>query len=610
MEKEVAVVMKGRFPISSEVVGLDEVLKGKYRIPVYQRPYEWDEKNIDDFLTSIFDNFKDMINEKKNSRPIFFGTIQLNKESKIDEIEDIVDGQQRLTTFLLFLSCLQILDGIEEKNINSCEVIGADTLNKVLKLNQMDEDLSFESSRYFINKRLLFKKVRTYSNEFDQGTHFYCNVMNYVVENVYFVKLNTTEMELSDVVGVFNTINTTGLDLNASDIFKFRYYDYLRRLDDTQPWMENINDCYRLIERSNEKRDIKRTDQSLIDMSWVLDVYKHIICAKFKWGFSEVSKSNQKFFDELFKGKKYETQKDVDVLTFESFHNIVAEFLKFWRWIEDVRYNNEHQEIVKELFSGSMIEKTRYSRYWTIPFMVAYFKADNGNWADYYIDSLKVNLNMFKFFSIYTVINDRVINAIQSKVCGDCFDWFSNYSVDDIIKNIKNIMWAPIRWEGDNPKKEFQEVIKKGLFYNGSRVHLICTLIALLDEIENLGESIECSSGKFTVSECSIRERLFDWENKPYDVEHIIARNCFKNDIDNIDEFNGIGNLVVLDRNINRNIKDKPVIEKISSYKESIYASVRLNLLKNYSGCDNWGIEIVRKRQDEELNKIMMFMDD
>ena len=44
------------FPIDSKVLGLREVIKVSegYSIPIYQRPYSWEEKNIKDFLESIF----------------------------------------------------------------------------------------------------------------------------------------------------------------------------------------------------------------------------------------------------------------------------------------------------------------------------------------------------------------------------------------------------------------------------------------------------------------------------------------------------------------------------------------------------------------------------
>ena len=50
------------FPIDSKVLGLREVIKvnerERYSIPIYQRPYSWEEKNIKDFLESIFDAFR------------------------------------------------------------------------------------------------------------------------------------------------------------------------------------------------------------------------------------------------------------------------------------------------------------------------------------------------------------------------------------------------------------------------------------------------------------------------------------------------------------------------------------------------------------------------
>lgn len=63
--------MKPKFPIESEAVWLKDVLKGEYNIPVYQRPYEWDDKNIDDFLSSIFMGFNEKIEKKLESKPIF-----------------------------------------------------------------------------------------------------------------------------------------------------------------------------------------------------------------------------------------------------------------------------------------------------------------------------------------------------------------------------------------------------------------------------------------------------------------------------------------------------------------------------------------------------------
>ena len=590
------------FPIDSKVLGLREVIKvnerERYSIPIYQRPYSWEEKNIKDFLESIFDAFKEVNKKdcKTNAKPVFFGTIQLDL-NKDDNTLDIVDGQQRLTTFLLFLDLLQRNEINPKEYIDCSKVIKSEKLKEVLN----DDNIKNTSSKYYENRKLLKKEVEHFEKEFKHKNEFYTELKNFVLDNVYFVQLITEEMDLSEVVSVFNTINTTGLDLNATDIFKVRYYNYLRGIDNTKDWLKEINSCYQSIDDSNEKLGKDgRTDQTKFDMGWVLDIYKHIICAEFGWGFSEVSKSNQKFFDELFKGDKLTEQSDLSVLEFDTFKQIVDGFIDYWRWIENVRFNGEHSEIAKEIFSIYLVEKTRYKRYWTIPFVVAYFKAKLNIWSNHYIDSLRVNMHMFRFFLIYTVVNDRVINPVQNKVCDDYFKLFKECSTDEIVKNPKDILWSPVRSNDYEPKEDFYKIIKSGLFYNASRVHLVCTLTALIDEVDK------------GVSERDIYEKFFNYEliKDPYDIEHIEARNNFKDDKDNVDEFNGIGNLTVLERSINRSIKDKPVKGKTEEYKKSKYAAVGVFIQEFEDKCkDKWDIKCVGDRAEKEIEKIDSFMD-
>ena len=77
-----------------------------------------------------------------------------------------------------------------------------------------------------------------------------------------------------------------------------------------------------------------------------------------------------------------------------------------------------------------------------------------------------------------------------------------------------------------------------------------------------------------------------------------------------IDEFNGIGNLIVLDSHINKSIQDNTVSEKITEYKNSQYAAVRIEFMKEYESCRDWDIEAVRKRADKEIEKIKIFMNE
>lgn len=75
-------------------------------IPEYQRPYSWTISNCDKLWQDIVD-FKD----SKNDDNYFFGTIIINCLSDDKELL-LIDGQQRTTTFLLLLKAL--LTGINK----------------------------------------------------------------------------------------------------------------------------------------------------------------------------------------------------------------------------------------------------------------------------------------------------------------------------------------------------------------------------------------------------------------------------------------------------------------------------------------------------------------
>ena len=76
----------------------EELICDKFIIPGYQRPYEWSEEQIKTALESIENGLDDL------EEPLLFGTIHLNKTS--ENAYEIIDGQQRLTTFYLMLIAL------------------------------------------------------------------------------------------------------------------------------------------------------------------------------------------------------------------------------------------------------------------------------------------------------------------------------------------------------------------------------------------------------------------------------------------------------------------------------------------------------------------------
>src|SRR5690348_13109086 len=74
-----------------------------YVVPDYQREYVWTEKEVQQLL--------DDINEQigvADSREYFVGTVLVSPSSEKNRYE-VIDGQQRLTTFFLLLCALKHL---------------------------------------------------------------------------------------------------------------------------------------------------------------------------------------------------------------------------------------------------------------------------------------------------------------------------------------------------------------------------------------------------------------------------------------------------------------------------------------------------------------------
>ena len=73
-----------------------------FAIPSYQRAYSWevekDKKQVEQFLTDI--------KEQNPKKKYFFGHFLFEKDEHNETKYWVIDGQQRLTTIVIFMSCL------------------------------------------------------------------------------------------------------------------------------------------------------------------------------------------------------------------------------------------------------------------------------------------------------------------------------------------------------------------------------------------------------------------------------------------------------------------------------------------------------------------------
>lgn len=87
---------------------IDELFKidrVKYRLPIYQRRYVWDEKNWEHLWKDLTSIIKDKYERSLKVQDHFTGVIVTR--AKEDRKIEIVDGQQRLTTFQIILCAIR-----------------------------------------------------------------------------------------------------------------------------------------------------------------------------------------------------------------------------------------------------------------------------------------------------------------------------------------------------------------------------------------------------------------------------------------------------------------------------------------------------------------------
>ena len=93
----------------AEIRSVEELLGRELQIPPYQRPYKWTKKNITDLLLDI----ETSIREAKKYKDFKYrvGTVILHANTEEEKpTYDIVDGQQRILSFLLLSLYLDYLE--------------------------------------------------------------------------------------------------------------------------------------------------------------------------------------------------------------------------------------------------------------------------------------------------------------------------------------------------------------------------------------------------------------------------------------------------------------------------------------------------------------------
>jgi len=241
--------------IESKDTDIESLLdSGYFYIPRFQRPYSWDDENINQFWDDIISN---------QTVDYFIGSMVVYKKQKL--LHGVVDGQQRLTTITILLCVIrdtflslgeedlakgvhQLIERKDRRNKNEF-VLKTETSfpyfqEHIQKFGEEpDADAKFfEEEVNLANAHTKFKKLvgsvvestdkdasiaidKKKEAKIEKLTRLRDTVLNL---NVIFITLDNED----DAYIIFETLNTRGKDLALTDLVKNHFTKHLKSKGD------------------------------------------------------------------------------------------------------------------------------------------------------------------------------------------------------------------------------------------------------------------------------------------------------------------------------------------------------------------------------------------
>lgn len=203
-------------------------------IPPFQRAYAWGRPEIERFFTDVIRIINSELDPKQYDKlEHFFGTLVIKEEhSGFDSKFVVVDGQQRLTTTLIFLIALRdLIPEQREKDIitNNYLTNSNSEFQDKIKLKQVTKD--WESYRALVNKTepnpgivsnayKLFSKFIEDTSRTNPEIRFEHYITAIRRINVAVIFLDERPFKGEDPQIIFETLNSLGKPLTLSDLVR------------------------------------------------------------------------------------------------------------------------------------------------------------------------------------------------------------------------------------------------------------------------------------------------------------------------------------------------------------------------------------------------------
>lgn len=541
---------------------LYEGKKRTFLIPDYQRPYSWGKDEVNTLFEDIKNYTKDNL-EIENKPEYFLGCVVLceNNSDNIKQ-QEIIDGQQRITTIFLLLRALyeklksdsttkessNFLNKIESIIWKTNELTGEADKNSILLKSQAIDDSSNEvlfsilkhgkaesknkdkySTNYIEIQKLIDKLILDNAGDFVY--HFINNILRYSILLPIEADGQNTALQ------IFSTLNNRGLPLEDADIFKAAIYNKL-------PKDEKDNFITRYKNLSNLADEAQQSIQSLFYycMFFILAKENKI---------DTTTPGVRKFFMEDY--SKY--------LFDEKLMDFLEEIANFLMVVNTANKTDESWSESNKILSILDVIKTYPNEFWKYPTIIYYltYKNDIDFEKKFYIFLRQLSINLLHKYLRFPYIGAVKSNILKLNA--------------EIIKKEPHINFT------DNSSKIEDEQI---IYAKDSIAKMILKLLAYEnpEQIELLSKNCELEH----ILPKKYDNMLFEDEDPEYIDETI----------------QNIGNKTILEKKINIKASNNFFSNKRIKYNDSIVLDSKDIAKKNKT----WGLDKIKKRNKQIIQRL------
>ena len=509
--------------------------KADYIIPDYQRPYAWDEDSCQTLWDDIF-SFAIPDNDATKfdtNDEYFLGSIVTFENDK--KQKEVIDGQQRLTTFMLLLrafydrftkmqdqgskdfseriaSCIWKTDEMgkpDKDHLKIDSVVATDKdKEEFLSILRTGIVTDNQTSRYANNFRFFLKKVDEFINSFPT---FAKNLPARILNNCILMPIEAESQDTA--LRIFSTLNDRGLPLSDSDIFKAQFYQYYKQKseDDRNEFIKD----WKKLEETCEKIFHPTTGTPMDDL---FTRYMYFIRAKRDNNKSSTTESLRRFYER----DKYSVLKQDD--TFENLKDLA----QFWEDITDQNRERFSEEVLKKLFILNYAPNSMWNYFISVYYLAN--RTEDGKLDD---EDFKMFLDRTIAFIWGYAIMHPGVNALRTPIFAEMLN----------IVNLNEVTFSDFKFD----KEQTRSAILIYDFKNGRPITK--SMLALRMMLN--------------------KEQSYPKLSQQFDIEHIYPRKRQENEkgLSNNRQIDLLGNKSLLEKRINIRASDYRFEDKIKYYQ-------------------------------------------